>query len=48
MSLLDANMVGVRYLLFGFDANGNVKVAFQTSTFMLITMGLLILAGNTW
>lgn len=27
------------------DAN---MVAFQTSRYMLITMGLLILAGNTW
>ncbi len=29
-------------------ADGERKVAFQTSNYMLITMGLLILAGNTW
>ena len=28
--------------------NAFSKVAFQTSEYMLITMGLLILAGNTW
>lgn len=46
MSLLDANMVW-----YGNDFGGKmlmlVQVAFQDSYYMLITMGLLILAGNT-
>lgn len=48
MSLLDANMVGIN-AADGYSASSTVrKVAFQTSKYMLLTIGLLILLGNTW
>lgn len=49
MSLLDANMVSITIdIAWSYSIDFVNQVAFQTSIFMLITMGLLILAGNTW
>ena len=53
MSLLDANMyvflssLGSRRSWAFLTADRILRVAFQTSYFMLITMGMMILAGNT-
>ena len=47
MSLLDANMVRRHERPLIIQAYRLPQVAFQTSTYMLITMGLMILAGNT-
>jgi hypothetical protein len=46
MSVLDANMVRNPGFLFYYYTN-DVQVPFQSSYYLLITMGLLILAGNT-
>lgn len=48
MSLLDANMVCGEANSWFADADEVEKIPFQSSYYMLITMGLLILAGNTW
>ena len=47
MSLLDANMVRDWAIGWKFEIDYLSQVAFQTSDYMLITMGLMILAGNT-
>lgn len=47
MSLLDANMVSAAAWAAKFRIANSSQVAFQDSYFLLITMGLLILAGNT-
>jgi hypothetical protein len=50
MSLLDANMVSLRLVWLSWleETCNNRQIPFQFSYYMLITMGLLILAGNTW
>ena len=47
MSLLDANMVRGCSSVRCSEADYLIQVAFQTADYMLITMGLMILAGNT-
>lgn len=47
MSLLDANMVRILGFVVMIVLNIRLQIAFQTSDYMLITMGLMILAGNT-
>jgi Trk-type K+ transport system membrane component len=46
MSLLDANLVFACLFLKHLETNG-LQIPFQTSLYTLLTMGLLILAGNT-